>query len=45
LKKDKRTVRFRLPAEAEWKIVVKRKLLSDESNQIGFYTIFEIPSI
>ena len=42
--KDKKAMRFRLPTEEEWKIAVKRKLLSDESNQIGFYTILEIPS-
>ena len=43
--KDKKPTRFRLPTEKEWQIAVKRKLLKEEGNQIGFYTILEIPSI
>lgn len=43
--KDEKLMKFRLPTEEEWGMAVKRKLLSDESNQIGFYTILEMPSI
>ena len=41
--KDNRLMRFRLPTEEEWQMAAKRNLFSDKSNQIGFYTIWEMP--